>query len=69
MLRPLDLCGPMIAVRSHVNPYGVVTASFGLVLLTRDAAAIGAHDVYALADKLLYQAKHAGRNRVVAQSL
>ncbi len=69
MLRPLDLCGPMIAVRSHGNPYGVVTASFGLVLLTRDAAAIGAHDVYALADKLLYQAKHAGRNRVVAQSL
>ncbi|MDE2402769.1 MAG: GGDEF domain-containing protein [Burkholderiales bacterium] len=51
------------------NPYGVVTASFGLVLLTRDAEEIGGHDVYALADKLLYQAKHAGRNCVMVQSL
>jgi two-component system, sensor histidine kinase LadS len=49
------------------SPYGVVTASFGLVLLSQDTPVISSADVYATADKLLYEAKHTGRNRVVTQ--
>jgi diguanylate cyclase (GGDEF)-like protein len=51
------------------NPHGVVTASFGLVLLPQGAATVKAADIYARADKLLYEAKHAGRNRVVVQTI
>lgn len=51
------------------NPTGVITASFGLVLLQNDSPTTNTTAVYALADKLLYEAKHAGRNRVMCQAL
>ncbi len=44
---------------------GVVTASFGLLSLTPGSGLTRSRDIYIKADELLYQAKAAGRNRVV----
>ena len=49
--------------------HGVVTASFGLVLLETGDRPIRGEELVARADQLLYGAKHAGRNRVVAEVL
>ena len=46
---------------------GVVTASFGLVILGGETRSMQPEGVYALADQLLYRAKAEGRNRVVTQ--
>jgi diguanylate cyclase (GGDEF)-like protein len=53
----------MVAVDSQVQPIHI-TASFGVVLsITGESY----HDLISRADKLLYQAKEAGRNHVAAQ--
>lgn len=57
-----------LAIPHGGNPAGVVTASFGLLTLTRPSTLQRASDVYARADQLLYQAKASGRNRVVHES-
>jgi diguanylate cyclase (GGDEF)-like protein len=49
------------------NTGEIVTASFGLVIVPSSAPEARVEDVYALADKLLYDAKHAGRNRMMWQ--
>jgi len=52
------------------SPHLVVTASFGLVLLSKDNQSIvRPEDIYVAADNLLYQAKENGRNCVVVQVL
>ncbi len=49
---------------------GPVTASMGLVELPRGAMLATSYaELYARADQLLYEAKHAGRNRMVAEKL
>jgi diguanylate cyclase len=45
------------------EPIGIVTASFGLTQLRKGETAA---DLVARADKLLYEAKESGRNRVVS---
>jgi diguanylate cyclase (GGDEF)-like protein len=47
------------------TPHGVVTASLGAALLTRDDNAASDDDWFARADAALYQAKASGRNCVV----
>jgi diguanylate cyclase (GGDEF)-like protein len=47
------------------TPHGVVTASLGAALLTRDDNAATDDDWFARADAALYEAKATGRNRVV----
>lgn len=54
-----------LAIPHEGNKTGRVTASFGLVILPASDAVIRPEDVYAQADKLLYDAKHAGRNCVI----
>ena len=51
------------------NPPGVVTASFGLLLLLDPSVRETADHLYTLADEQLYEAKRAGRNRVVMRTL
>ena len=52
-----------LAIAHSGSPYGIVTTSFGV------ASALAVHetdplDVVGAADRALYEAKHAGRNRV-----
>lgn len=47
----------------------LVSASMGIVQIPADAAKVRFADVYAQADKLLYDAKAAGRNRTIAGTL
>jgi diguanylate cyclase (GGDEF)-like protein len=49
--------------RSDVSPF--VTASFGVVSIPASQAG-GFDDLYQMADRLLYEAKRAGRNKVVS---
>lgn len=49
---------------------GPVTASMGLIEFPPDARhAVSFHEAYARADALLYEAKHAGRNRTASERL
>ncbi|AFK56197.1 sensor domain-containing diguanylate cyclase [Tistrella mobilis] len=50
--------------RERIDPAGHVTVSAGVAVLPEDATDIGA--ALRLADEMLYEAKRAGRNRVVA---
>lgn len=52
-----------LKVRCHDGREFDMTVSAGLVVVASDSG-LSADRVYALADKALYQAKHAGRNRV-----
>ena len=63
-----ELCQAIAAlgIPHEGSPLGVVTASFGLVLLGPQATGLAPDSLYALADERLYRAKHEGRNRVVA---
>ncbi|MDR3417978.1 MAG: sensor domain-containing diguanylate cyclase [Nevskia sp.] len=45
-------------------PLGIVTASFGLLVVAAADPDAQPKDIYAAADALLYQAKSAGRNRI-----
>lgn len=56
-----------LALPHSGSGFGVVTVSAGLILLEGRTAAIRGEELVARADRLLYQAKHAGRNRVVAE--
>ena len=47
------------------TPHGLVTASLGAALLTRDDSTASDDDWFARADAALYEAKSTGRNRVV----
>jgi diguanylate cyclase (GGDEF)-like protein len=60
------LCATFAAERWHeIAPGLVVTASIGVA---STSAATGAEDLLKLADRRLYAAKHAGRNRIDADS-
>ena len=50
--------------RERIEPAGHVTVSAGVAVLPEDATDIGT--ALRLADEMLYEAKRAGRNRVVA---
>ncbi len=57
-----------LAIPHTMSEHGIVTASFGLVLLERDSPALARpEEIYLNADKLLYQAKADGRNCVVVK--
>ena len=58
-----------LALPHAASGCGVVTVSMGLVLLAGDSAPVHSEELVAHADRLLYQAKHAGRNRVVTEVL
>ena len=54
-----------LAIPHPGSPGRVVTASFGLTCARADSG-LGQHEVYVLTDHALYEAKAAGRNRVVS---
>ncbi|MEN9356520.1 MAG: hypothetical protein RL695_691, partial [Pseudomonadota bacterium] len=59
-----------LAIPHELSERGVVTASFGLILLVGDSRAmVCPEDVYCAADALLYEAKARGRNCVVTQTM
>lgn len=73
-----EACGCAEALRSTIENLAIehpapdiqlVTASFGLIICLPDATLNQAQDLYRRADELLYQAKSAGRNRVVSAQL
>lgn len=51
------------------SPFGIVSVSMGLVILKAQGAPRTATELYSAADALLYQAKQAGRNQVISQTL
>ena len=53
-----------LAIPHSGNPGNVVTASFGLTCVRIDSG-MDQNEVYVLTDNALYEAKAAGRNRVV----
>lgn len=53
-----------LAIPNLGTPQGVVTASFGLLVVDRTRPVDEPEKLYASADELLYKAKTAGRNRV-----
>lgn len=63
-----ELCQAIeaLGIQHEGSSLGVVTASFGLVLLGPQDTGLAPDTLYALADERLYRAKHEGRNRVVA---
>lgn len=48
------------------SPYGFVTVSGGIVILSSDSPEESQESIYHRADTALYEAKEAGRNRIVA---
>ncbi len=59
-----------LAIPHELSERGVVTASFGLVILVGGSQATACpEDVYCAADALLYEAKAQGRNCVVAKTM
>lgn len=59
-----------LAIPHACNPPGIVTASFGTVWWNaHDEQRLGADQIYATVDTLLYDAKAAGRNRSVIDEL
>jgi diguanylate cyclase (GGDEF)-like protein len=52
-----------LAIAHSASPAGVVTASFGLAIVT-DASALTAMELYQKTDEALYLAKEKGRNRI-----
>lgn len=54
-----------MSIQHAMSGDGVLTASFGLVMLGGDSGLTRPQEIYALADELLYAAKNQGRNRVV----
>ena len=63
-----ELCQGIAALglKHEGSAHGVVTASFGLVLLGPQDTGLATDALYAKADERLYRAKKEGRNRVVA---
>jgi diguanylate cyclase (GGDEF)-like protein len=49
--------------------HGIVTASMGLMELPRGLTGIAFSDLYSATDRLLYEAKNGGRNRLVSEKL
>ena len=66
-----SLCAELqqLGIPHEGNTARVVTASFGLVLFSGETTTKSPADIYAIADKLLYQAKHAGRNQVQTEDV
>lgn len=58
----------LLAIPHAGSDHGRVTASFGLLILERPGTVSSASDAYVGADRLLYQAKAKGRNRLVSQT-
>lgn len=58
-----------LAMPHEPSAHGVITASFGLVWAGPQSTIQRPEDVYAAADRLLYEAKAQGRNSVRAQAL
>ncbi len=63
-----ELCEAIeaMAIRHEDSAHGVVTASFGLMLLGPQDTGLAPDAIYARADELLYKAKMEGRNRVAS---
>ena len=63
-----ELCEAIeaMAITHEDSAHGVVTASFGLMLLGPQDTGLAPDAIYARADELLYQAKMDGRNRVAS---
>lgn len=64
---PEQLC--QLAYPHESSPFGVVTASIGIVTLSYPAKHCSSGELMQLADKLLYQAKEQGRNKAVQQDI
>lgn len=58
-----------LALPHHSSPFGVVTASIGVVTLGGQAPPLTSGELMQQADKLLYQAKQQGRNQANSQQL
>lgn len=58
-----------LAIKHEGSPLGVVSISMGLVILKGLSATRSPAELYSQADTLLYQAKQAGRNQLVSQTL
>ena len=58
-----------LAITHEGSPVGVVSISMGLVILKGLSATRSPAELYSQADTLLYQAKQAGRNQLVSQTL
>jgi PleD family two-component response regulator len=52
-----------LAIPHAASPFGLVTASIGIVTLGYPAHATGSGELMQQADKLLYHAKQHGRNQ------
>jgi diguanylate cyclase (GGDEF)-like protein len=63
-----ELCEAIeaMAITHEDSAHGVVTASFGLMLLGPQDTGLAPDAIYARADELLYKAKMEGRNRVAS---
>ncbi|RTL29751.1 MAG: GGDEF domain-containing protein [Burkholderiales bacterium] len=58
-----------LGIMHEGSPVGVVSISMGLVILKGLSATRSPAELYSQADTLLYQAKQAGRNQLVSQTL
>lgn len=65
----MQACIQDLAIAHEGSPIGVVSISMGLVILKAQGASQAASELYSTTDALLYQAKQAGRNRLVSKIL